>query len=109
MSDLLPNQAFEMATSGIYRPASNSLDSTKSRRDPQAAAKDFESFFIANMLDQMFAGIETDGMFGGGEAEKTYRSLLHQEYGKAIAQQGGIGVGKMVSSEIIRLQEMANQ
>ena len=48
-------------------------------------------------------------MLGGGEAEKTYRGLLHQEYGKAIAEQGGVGVGKMVSSEIIRMQEMANQ
>lgn len=109
MSDIAPNQAFEMATSGIYRPASHSVDLAKARRDPEAAAKDFESFFIANMLDQMFAGIETDGVFGGGEAEKTYRGLLHQEYGKAIAEQGGIGVGKMVSSEIIRLQEMANK
>ncbi len=109
MSDILPNQAFELATSGINRPASASIDLAKARRDPEAAAKDFESFFIANMLDQMFAGLETDGMFGGGEAEKTYRSMLHQEYGKAIADQGGVGVGKMVSSEIIRMQELANQ
>lgn len=109
MSDILPNQAFELATSGINRPASASIDTAKARRDPQGAAKEFESFFIAHMLDQMFAGIETDGMFGGGEAEKTYRGLLHQEYGKAIAEQGGVGVGKMVSSEIIRMQELANQ
>jgi len=109
MSDILPNQAFELATSGINRPASASVDFAKAKRDPEGAAKEFESFFIANMLDQMFAGLETDGMFGGGEAEKTYRSLLHQEYGKAIAEQGGVGVGKMVSSEIIRMQEMANQ
>tara|TARA_Y100001947_G_scaffold142490_1_gene134795 strand:+ start:319 stop:648 length:330 start_codon:yes stop_codon:yes gene_type:complete len=109
MSDILPNQAFEMATSGIYRPASATLDSAKSRKDPEGAAKEFEAFFIANMLDQMYAGLEVDGMFGGGEAEKTYRGLLHQEYGKSIAEQGGIGVGKMVSSEIIRMQELANQ
>lgn len=109
MSDILPNQTFEMATGGIFRPASKTLDSAKAIRDPDAAAKDFESFFIASMLDQMFAGLEADGLFGGGEAEKTYRSLLHQEYGKAIAAQGGIGVGTMVSSEIIRLQELANQ
>lgn len=109
MTDLLPNQAFEMATSGIHRPASAEIDQAKMRRDPEGAAKEFEAFFIAHMLDQMFAGIETDGVFGGGQAEKTYRGLLHQEYGKAIAEQGGVGVGKMVSSEIIRMQELANQ
>ncbi len=109
MSDILPNQAFELATSGINRPASASIDSAKMRRDPEGAAKEFEAFFIAHMLDQMYAGMETDGMFGGGQAEQTYRGLLHQEYGKAIAEKGGVGVGKMVSAEIIRLQELANQ
>ena len=109
MTDILPNQAFELATSGINRPASATIDNAKLRRDPEGAAQEFESFFIAHMLDQMFAGLEADGMFGGGEAEKTYRGLLHQEYGKAIAGQGGVGIGKMVSSEIIRMQELANQ
>ena len=109
MSDLLPNQAFELATSGINRPASASIDAAKAAKDPVAAAQDFEAFFIAHMLDQMFAGISTDGIFGGGQAEKTFRGLLHQEYGKSLAQQGGMGIGTMVSAEIIQMQELANQ
>lgn len=109
MSDLLTNQAFELATSGINRPASATLDSAKSGRDPHATAKDFEAFFVAHMLDQMFAGVSTEGLFGGGQAEKTFRSLLHQEYGKSIAQQGGIGISNVVSAEILQMQELANQ
>ena len=109
MSDLLPSQAFELATSGIHRPASASLDSAKAAKDPEAAAQDFEAFFIAHMLDQMFAGISTDGIFGGGQAEKTFRGLLHQEYGKSLAQQGGLGIGNIVSSELIQMQELANK
>jgi len=109
MTDLLPNQAFELATSGIHRPATANLDSAAAVRDPDAAAKDFEAFFIAHMLDQMFAGISTEGMFGGGQAEKTFRGLLHQEYGKAIADKGGLGIGTIVSSEILQMQELANQ
>ena len=31
-------------------------------------------------------------MFGGGSGEEMYRSLLNQEYGKAIATRGSMGI-----------------
>jgi Rod binding domain-containing protein len=53
----------------------------------------------------MFAGIKTDGLFGGGAGEDTYRGLLNQEYGKAIARSGGIGLADTVTREILKMQE----
>ncbi len=70
------------------------------------AAEEFEAFFLAQMFDYMFAGIETDGPFGGGHGEKIFRSLLVQEYGKVIASQGGLGIADQVESELLQLQEV---
>ena len=68
-------------------------------------AEDFESFFITMFLETMWAGIPTDGLMGGGHAEGVYRSLLNQEYGSAIAAQGGIGLADNIHREILKLQE----
>ncbi len=77
--------------------------------DPAAAsrtAQDFEAFFLSQMFEQMFAGIEPDALFGGGEGEAIYRSMLFQEYGKAVAKQGGVGLSDSVRTEILKLQEI---
>lgn len=68
-------------------------------------AKDFEAIFISEMMKPMFEGIETDGPFGGGQAEEMFRSLMLQEIGKAAAQTGQIGLSSQVKAELIRLQE----
>ncbi len=71
----------------------------------EAAAQDFEAFFLSKMMETMFEGISTDGMFGGGEAEKMYRSLLIDEYGKEMAKLGGVGVKEQVMRTILEMQE----
>lgn len=49
---------------GDTRPAKAEEDS-KAR----AVATDYESFFISMYLETMFSGVETEGVFGGGQAE----------------------------------------
>ncbi|MBX6323155.1 MAG: rod-binding protein [Rhodospirillaceae bacterium] len=76
--------------------------------DPRAArkaAEDFEAFFLTQVIEEMFAGVEPDAMFGGGPGEGVFRSLLFQEYGKAIAHSGGVGIADAVQKEILKLQE----
>jgi peptidoglycan hydrolase FlgJ len=70
-----------------------------------ASAQDFESFFLQQTFETMFQGLGSDDMFGGGEGETIYRSLLLQEYGKVAAQNGGIGIAAAVQREILRQQE----
>jgi Rod binding domain-containing protein len=71
----------------------------------RTTAQEFESFFVGNMLESMFANLAVDPVFGGGQGESVYRSLLLQEYGKAISQRGGFGVAEMVQREMLRMQE----
>jgi len=68
-------------------------------------AKEYEAGFVSAMLESMFAGVKTDKMFGGGSAEDMYRSLMNQEYGKAIAERGSLGIADTIKREMLRLQE----
>jgi Rod binding domain-containing protein len=81
--------------------------------NPTEAARktgqDFEAFFVTSMLESMMSGLKTDKMFGGGQGETLYRSMLNQYYGKAIAARGTLGIGSMVTHEILRMQESANK
>ena len=61
------------------------------------------------MTELMFEGISTDGVFGGGHAEKVYRSMLINEYGKVMAKSGTVGVADAVMSSILAMQEAAGQ
>lgn len=81
--------------------------SEKSAVDSAAmkAAQEFESVFLNTLLEGMFAGLKTDGPFGGGSSEKTYRSMLVGEYAKEISRSGGVGIADHVYREILSLQE----
>ena len=77
-------------------------------QDPSAArktAEDFEAFFLAQAMDSMFSGIDSDKLFGAGNGENVYRSLLIQEYAKVAAKSGGVGIADAVQREILRMQE----
>lgn len=73
------------------------------------AAREFESVFLSTIFERMFASLETDGLFGGGEAEKTWRSFLTEQYANEVTAQGGIGLADAVRSELIALQEASQQ
>lgn len=71
----------------------------------RAAAVEFEAVFLAQMLRPMFDGVATDGPFGGGQAEAINRDMLVDEYAKALAQGGGIGLADSVLAEMLKMQE----
>ena len=71
----------------------------------KSVAQDFEAFFLSRMLDSMFSGLRTDGMFGGGHGEEVFRSVMIQEYGKEMAQRGGFGIADAVQKHLLSMQE----
>ncbi len=79
--------------------------------DPVAAkkaAQQFEGLFINQFVGEMFAGISTDGPFGGGQGEEMFRSLLTDEYSKQLVAQGGFGLAATVQRELLKTQEAAH-
>lgn len=75
----------------------------------EEAAKEFEAVFLSEMLKPMFAEInKPDPLFGGGHGEEVFNGFLVQEYGKIMAERGGIGLAAQVKAELIKIQEMQN-
>ncbi len=68
-------------------------------------AQDFEASFLSEMFKPMFEGLSTDGPFGGGEAEGTWRSFMIDAMAKQTVKSGGIGLSNVVMSEMIKMQE----
>jgi Rod binding domain-containing protein len=97
-----------ITASTVAAPAQAEAQHGPTKNDAtRAAAQEFEAFFLAQVLDQMFAGIRSsDGPFGGGSTEGVYRQMLNAEFAKHLSQSGGIGVADSVYREMLRLQEV---
>lgn len=104
MSDIASAAMTAAQNSQIKTPTATA-DATRAKK----AAQDFEGVFVSQMLGQMFSGISTDSMFGGGQGEEMFRSLMLDEYGKQIAAQGGIGIASNVTAELLKHQEAATR
>ena len=106
---MTPNTALSAATSNpavAMAPAAGRPPAAG--RDPAAvhkAAQNFEAVFLSQMLGHMFSGIEVDKTFGGGAGEEQFRSVLIDEYGKALAKRGGIGIAPAIESQLLKMQE----
>src|ERR1700744_223121 len=69
------------------------------------AAKQFEGVSLSEMMSHMFEGVKTDPEFGGGQGEDMFKSLLTNEYGKQMANAGGIGIADQLQKAMIQMQQ----
>lgn len=97
--------AGDIASIRLTQPKMPGAGAANSREAASKAAENFEAVFVSQMVSHMFAGIKEDAMFGGGQAGDMYRSMLNEEYGRAIAKTGGIGVANQVMQQILKMQE----
>ena len=70
------------------------------------AAQNFEAQFLSQMVEHMFTGIQSDGMFGGGQGEEMFRSMMYDEFGKILARNGGVGIAAAVQRDLLKAQEV---
>ncbi|SFS45087.1 rod-binding protein [Brevundimonas viscosa] len=70
-------------------------------------AEAFEASFLAQMLKPMFEGLKTDGMFGGGQGEATWRGFMIEAMAKQTVQAGGIGLADQVVAQMLKMQEQS--
>lgn len=88
----------------LLRPAAVA-PTAANRGKIEETAKAFEATFISQMLKPMFEGLSTDGLFGGGQGEETWRSFMLDEIAKTTVKAGGIGLSSTVMSEMLKMQE----
>lgn len=83
-----------------------SVKTAKTNEAARTAAESFEAMFIAQMLKPIFETVPTDGLMGGGHAERMFRSLQIEEMGKEMVRSGGFGIADSVMREILAAQEV---
>jgi hypothetical protein len=104
-------QALAAYRSGKQSSTTSASDNDFANIDPKlvassrAAAQDFEAFFITSSFSEMSSDLQPDSMFGGGEGESIFQSMLNNEYGKLAAQTQGVGIADQVQRELLHLQE----
>lgn len=101
ISSDLQTHKLEKKLAEFKSSAQSDGDKTKLRE----AAQEFEAIFISQMLQPMMNTVETDSLFGGGNSEKVYQSMMVDEVGKAISKNGGIGIADQVYQELLKIQE----
>jgi flagellar protein FlgJ len=101
MTNSIPASASQLRAIPIARPAAPT--------NPAAiwkAARDFEAVALGEFLKPMFETVTPkNGLFDGGEAEKTWKPMLIDEIAKRIAASGGLGLAGPVHDAMLRMQE----
>ena len=86
--------------------AAPSISHVKGLDQARKVAVEFESYFLGQILQPLFANLGAEEPFGGGSSEKIWQSMQVDEYGKALARTGGIGIADHVFEQILRMQEV---
>jgi len=88
-------------------PAPGSTLSPAQRAKAREAATNFEAFYLSQFMSLMKSRNESE-QFNGGAGEQMFRQELNNELGKAMAKNGGIGLGNKVYLELLKQQEAAS-
>lgn len=95
------------AQANVAKQSAAQLQEAKTRAAIKTAAQDFEAMFVSQMLQPVFAELNQDNPFGGGNAEQVYSSLMVQEYGRGIAATGQLQIAPLLEAEMLRQQGLA--
>ena len=95
-----------VAGSSIAAPLMQAKANGLSLDKIKQVASEFESVFLGNMLEEMFAGVEEGDPFANTEGAETWRSMRTEEFARAISRAGGIGLAAHVERHLISLQEI---
>ena len=89
-------------------PAPASSQSADAAPDAKVlkAARDFEAMAIGQMLEPMFATVDTSkSMFSGGAGEESFKPMLVTEMAKEVEAHGGLGLADSIYQQMLRMQE----
>ena len=91
--------------SGVVGQVANAL-APKAQAEVKArkTAEDFESMFLEQTLDRLFASGGAEGPLGdNGMGGEVYRCMLVKEYARKIARSGEVGIPDQVYLEILKM------
>lgn len=83
--------------------ANASLVSDADKTKMKTKAKEFESFFIYQMMEMMKT--ETNTEFDGGVGEEMFRHNLNEQMADSVTNSGGFGIADTVYKQLLTHQE----
>ncbi len=90
---------------GVTLPASKPAAAPIDQKVMKAAT-DFEAMTIGQMLEPMFATVDTaKGLLGGGTGEENFKPMLITEMAKQVEQHGGLGLANSIYAQMLKMQE----
>lgn len=104
IAEITSAQDFLTQTAASQRTAPKVQGNANDKKTKEAV-QDFEAFFISQMFEHMYNTLPVNETFGGGNAEKIFRSMLVDEYGKMMSKSGGIGLTDKIMEQLIQQQE----
>jgi peptidoglycan hydrolase FlgJ len=94
-----------MAISSSYT-LPNAADPGRAIDRLKEKAVELEGVFLNTLVAEMFKGLETDSMFGGGHAEETWRGMMAEQYADLMARSGGIGMADQMVAALLEQQQV---
>ena len=96
------NQKFQKTIDGINNLRGSVSDKDLERKKLAAAAKEFETLFINEMMKSMRKTVDKSELFGKeGMSQKVYEEMLDNEYAKNAAEKGtGIGLADLMLRQL---------
>ncbi len=76
------------------------LQKEASKAGLEKACTEFESIFITYMLKSMRSTVEKDGLFGNSSESQIMDSMLDENLALGIAKGGGIGLAKILFTDL---------
>lgn len=95
---------FQMRTSSAERTLSNARSGiqpdTLSDAGLEKASKEFESLLLNFMIREMRATVPESALFPQSMAEEIFTGMLDEKISAEMAQNGGIGISRMIFDQL---------
>ncbi len=79
----------------------------KTEAEIKKTAQEFEAAFIAQLLGDMFKGVETPAPFNGGAGEDAFKSFFVEAVAKQMSRAGGLGLADDLTREMLKMQGLS--
>ncbi|BBO88275.1 rod-binding protein [Desulfosarcina ovata] len=84
----------------ISEASSRALGQDQTETELENASQQFESLLLNMMIREMRATVPDSGLFQESMAEEIFTSMLDEQYADVMAQQGGIGLSRMIVDQL---------
>jgi Rod binding domain-containing protein len=106
LAALAAGAAVKVASGVVSQVADALAPKAEAEAKARKTAQDFESMFLEQALDRLFASGGAEGPLGdNGMGGEVYRSMLVKEYAGNIVRSGGVGIADQIYREMLKLQE----